>query len=144
MFEATLCQIYTLCSLAPLPAAGEDGSSEMLVRALIFWGAYTKEGITSGLRGGRLILFVPSNHILQPFLDVDLPSLNSDEEDLRAFQRTLPPDTHSSSETSHLSHKFAYVRRHAELVLDISSACRMVHTALTGPRARQRCVINSL
>lgn len=57
--EATLCQIYTLCSLAPPPLVGQDGELDILVRSRIFWSAYVSEGVTSGLRGGRLILCAP-------------------------------------------------------------------------------------
>lgn len=54
--EATLCQIYTLCSLSPPTPHGHDGMNDVLVRARIFWAAYVTEGVTSALRGGRLIL----------------------------------------------------------------------------------------
>jgi hypothetical protein len=61
MYEATLSQVHALCSLA---AASPGPSSSMhaypaddtIVRACIFWYAHVQEGITTGLRGGRLVL----------------------------------------------------------------------------------------
>jgi hypothetical protein len=58
MYEATLSQIYTLCSLAPTSsvASGQGDQIDALVRARIFWYAHIHEGVTSGLRGGRVTL----------------------------------------------------------------------------------------
>ena len=69
MYQATISQIYTLCTLG---AASHGGPMDRLVTARIFWYAYVHEGehggtveepsldlnlgITSGLRGRKLIL----------------------------------------------------------------------------------------
>jgi hypothetical protein len=56
MYEATVSQVYTLCSLGSLVKSGQGEFVDALVRARIFWYGHVHEGITSGLRGGRLIL----------------------------------------------------------------------------------------
>jgi len=33
-----------------------NGQNEMLILARIFWYAYTYEGLTTGMKGGRLVL----------------------------------------------------------------------------------------
>jgi hypothetical protein len=60
MYEATMSQVYTLCSLASVSTvnSGEGAHVDALVRARIFWYAHVHEGITTGLRGGRLLLYV--------------------------------------------------------------------------------------
>ena len=58
MYEATLSQIYNLCSLgpsAPIPS-GQSGYIDALVRARIFWYGHVVDGVTSALRGGRILL----------------------------------------------------------------------------------------
>ncbi len=54
MYDATMTQVYALCSL------NVDGNQteyvEALVRARIFWYAHVVDGVTSGLRGGRISL----------------------------------------------------------------------------------------
>jgi hypothetical protein len=60
MYETAINQVYTLCSLAS-PRSVNSGQGEYvdaLVRARIYWYAFVHEGITTGLRGGRLHLFV--------------------------------------------------------------------------------------
>ena len=58
MYETTLSQVYTLCSLssAATVASGKGDYVDALVRARIFWYAHIVDGITSGLRGGRLVM----------------------------------------------------------------------------------------
>lgn len=58
MYEATLSQVYTLCSVAPDHSvnSGRGEYVDALVRARIFWYAHVIDGVTSGLRGGRLLL----------------------------------------------------------------------------------------
>ncbi|THH20358.1 hypothetical protein EW146_g982 [Bondarzewia mesenterica] len=116
MHEATIGQVFTLCSLASVSSVGtgQGKAVDLLVRSRIFWHAHVVEGITSGLRGGRLLL---------------------SDEDLIAFQKTVPP-LGSSNITKTMTYEFAY--RYAEIPLELASACRKVHLALTGPRARQQ------
>ena len=58
MYEATLSQVYNLCSLASAASvsSGQGEFIDALVRARIFWYAHIVDGVTSGLRGGRLWL----------------------------------------------------------------------------------------
>ena len=58
MHEAAINQAYNLCSLAPVNSvkSGHGEYIDATVRARIFWYAYVHEGITTGLRGGRLLL----------------------------------------------------------------------------------------
>ena len=54
MHEATLSHIHALCNITP-PNDQED-YLQALVRARIFWFGHVLDGVTSGLRGGRLLL----------------------------------------------------------------------------------------
>lgn len=154
MYEATLSQVYTLCSPTnhSVLHSGQGSYCDALVRARVFWYAYVHEGVRTALRGGRLYL---------------------DEDDLVAFQSTLPPQycasasgsapssasasSHSSpSATSPVSSDFPVnslqdPRGHSRaslsyllsshyfsLALSVSGVCRAVHAVLTGPRARRR------
>lgn len=58
MHEATLSQVYNLCSLvsATTVNSGEGEFIDALVRARVFWYAHIVDGVTSGLRGGRIWL----------------------------------------------------------------------------------------
>ncbi|KAF9239636.1 hypothetical protein BU15DRAFT_74490 [Melanogaster broomeanus] len=144
-YEATLSQIHSLCSLASPSSvnSGQGQFGDALVRARIFWYAHVHEGVTTGLRGGRLHL---------------------DDEDLVAFQSTLPPQycatsqisTPSSSQATspvtpnfpfnslqdsrgHSRTSLAYLltTQYFSLALALSGVCRAIHSVLTGPRARR-------
>ncbi|KAJ8487145.1 hypothetical protein ONZ51_g4372 [Trametes cubensis] len=113
MYDATMSQVYALCSLATTVDSGQGEYIDALVRARIFWYAHVVDGVTSGLRGGRISLT---------------------DEDLTAFEATLPPfgsDTGPSA-------GYAFAFRFATIPIRIASVCREVHAALTGPKARQR------
>jgi hypothetical protein len=57
MQETAYSHIYALCGrgLSKLAADG-DQYTDALVRARVFWYAYVREGTTTGLRGGRLVM----------------------------------------------------------------------------------------
>lgn len=54
MHEATLSQIHALCNI--LSPADQEDYVHALIRARIFWYGHVLDGVTNGLRGGRLIL----------------------------------------------------------------------------------------
>jgi hypothetical protein len=59
MSEAALSQTQALCALSGLSPSNQlhsDDSDNALVRAQIFWYAHTHEGVTTAMRGGRLVL----------------------------------------------------------------------------------------
>ena len=58
MYEAALSQVYNLCSLesANTVNSGQGEFIDALVRARVFWYAHIIDGVTSGLRGGRIWL----------------------------------------------------------------------------------------
>jgi hypothetical protein len=58
MYEAIVSQVYTLCSLASVSSvgSGQGQAVDILVRARLFWYSHIVEGVTSGLRGGRLLM----------------------------------------------------------------------------------------
>ena len=60
MYEVAINQVYTLCSQAAVTTvnSGRGQYVDAAVRARIFWYAHVHEGITTGLRGGRLLLYV--------------------------------------------------------------------------------------
>jgi hypothetical protein len=72
MYECAVAQVFALCSLSSL---GYDGIQHHLgpegdiIRVRLYWYTFVHEGITSGLKGGRLVL---------------------DEDDLENFQASLP------------------------------------------------------
>ncbi|KAG1749013.1 uncharacterized protein EDB91DRAFT_1112007 [Suillus paluster] len=154
MYEATLSQIYCLCSLASPSTvhSGQGPYCDALVRARVFWYAYVHEGVRTGLRGGRLYF---------------------EDDDFNAFQSTLPPQycasasssaPSSSSASSHpsptatspvspdfpitslqdprghsrASLSYLLAAHYFSLALAVSAVCRSVHAVLTGPRARRR------
>lgn len=61
MYEATLSHVHALCTLLPLVSShgAQDECLEALVRARIVWYGHVLDGVTNGLRGGRLILYAP-------------------------------------------------------------------------------------
>lgn len=66
MHEATLSHIHALCAIVPAaaPNTGQDEYLDALIRARIFWFGHVLDGVTNGLRGGRLLLYVPSRIFL--------------------------------------------------------------------------------
>lgn len=60
MYEVAINQVYTLCSRVSVTSvnSGRGEYVDAAVRARIFWYAHAHEGITTGLRGGRLLLCV--------------------------------------------------------------------------------------
>lgn len=62
MYEAALSQTQALCTIASssagpsLIASFTHGSDDTAIRARIFWYAHMQEGISTGMRGGRLVL----------------------------------------------------------------------------------------
>ena len=144
MYESTLSQIYALCSLEKPSSvrSGQGPYADALVRARIFWYAHVNEATTNALRGGRLVLT---------------------EDDLVTFQHTLPPTSPSSStslpspespsrsggaqSTNDPSHQdaslFVLTTQYFSLTLNLGTVCRLIHTVLTGPKAR-RCPADSL
>ena len=66
---------------------------------------------------------------------LEVNSFSSSDDDLAAFQKTLPP-LDAMSRTSTIAYEFTY--RYAMVPLELASACRKVHSALTGPKARQQ------
>ncbi|PCH38255.1 hypothetical protein WOLCODRAFT_130794 [Wolfiporia cocos MD-104 SS10] len=114
MYEATISQVHALCSLASISSvhSGQGEYVDALVRARIFWYAHVIDGVTSGLRGGRVLLT---------------------DEDLAAFETTLPPIGDSLSTPA--LYTFSY--RYATIPIRVSSVCREIHAALTGPKARR-------
>ncbi|KAK0197559.1 hypothetical protein F5146DRAFT_1015875 [Armillaria mellea] len=130
MHEATLLQAHSLCALSPSPSTStiSHTSDDAIVRARIFWYAHLQEGITTGMRGGRLILT---------------------EDDLDTFQSTLPPynfglnsasglSSPSSSSFMASSHPYLQVTHLFSIPLHLSSVCRKVHAVLTGAKAARK------
>lgn len=61
MYEATLSQTQALCTLASSPSESSSSfnhaADDAVIRARIFWYAHMYEGITTGMQGGRLVLY---------------------------------------------------------------------------------------
>ena len=63
--------------------------------------------------------------------------------DLGLFEETLPPldPSNSRADASHLE-AYSMVYRYFTLPLQLASACRLVHTAITGPEARRKNTVD--
>lgn len=132
-----------LCSLtssSSMRGARSNQYVDAAARARIFWYAHVHEGLTTGIRGGRLLLYVHYSRNFLHFLPL-MQSFYRSMEDLDAFQLTLPriPE-HTSPSPEAFALQVAF--RFSKTPLRVSAACRMVHACLTGPRARQRPEIN--
>jgi len=66
MYKAALSQAHALCTLAtfsdgPSPPTNPfPDTSDDTVRARIYWYAHMHEGLSTGMQGGRLVLYVSS------------------------------------------------------------------------------------
>ncbi|KAK8864304.1 hypothetical protein IAR55_001551 [Kwoniella newhampshirensis] len=128
MYEGAISQVFTLCSSGGMgydgqPSAagalngGQDESQDLLVvRVRVYWYAFVHEGITTGLKGGRL------------HLDEDDLETMQDSIDHRALVR--------DSAAFRASSKFATAP------INLALACRKINKALTGPAARRRTTVN--
>ncbi|WVW83759.1 hypothetical protein I302_105780 [Kwoniella bestiolae CBS 10118] len=130
MYEAAISQVFTLCSFVamgydgqPSGTAGVNGGSDDLdgqdlvrVRVRIYWYAFVHEGITTGLKGGRLHL---------------------DDEDLETMQDSID---HRSLVRD--SAAFRLSSRFATAPINLALACRKINKALTGPAAKRRTAVN--
>ncbi|EAU88346.2 hypothetical protein CC1G_05112 [Coprinopsis cinerea okayama7 len=132
--DTAMSQIQTLCTLAPSTAhPARPLPDDASTRARLFWYAYTQEGLSTGLRGGRF-------------------NLHSDDYD--AFQLTLPsyrgglPSPPSPTSIQGGSSSFSTAHQDSQalsrlvssstLPLQINAVCRRIHSVLTGPKAARR------
>jgi hypothetical protein len=124
MYESTINLIYALTSIAAVSSvnSGKGEYVDALVRARIFWSGILHDWMVNGLRGGRMFLT---------------------DFDLGLFEETLPPLDPSNSRAD-ISHPETYslIYRYFTLPLQLASACRLVHTAVTGPEARRKNTID--
>jgi hypothetical protein len=67
--------------------------------------------------------------------------LFSTDKDLESFQCTLPRPQAHTPPISQAQATFQQAQHFAEITIKISGSCRLVHAALTGPRARQRYLV---
>jgi hypothetical protein len=101
-------------------------------------------GVHMYARGPRLVFGVAAWSceliLLVGYLSQTQHLLSTDE-DLESFQSTLPRPQAHTPPVSQAQANFQQARHFAQITIEISVACRLVHAALTGPRARQRYVI---
>ncbi|KAF4615533.1 hypothetical protein D9613_002920 [Agrocybe pediades] len=142
IYEATMSQVQALCVVSASPTPTYE---DALIRSRIFWYAYIQEGVQTGMRGGRFYL---TNEDLEAFqgtlpssnhLDIGLPSPPSS----RDFVPNMFP--YHPQEISHLSPKEAMAYKSymklmytSSVCLDISNICRKMHVVLTGLKAARR------
>jgi len=124
MYESTINLIYALTSIAAVSSvnSGKGEYVDALVRARIFWSGILHDWMVNGLRGGRMFLT---------------------DFDLGLFEETLPPldPSNSRADPAHLE-SYSMVYRYFTLPLQLASACRLVHTAVTGPEARRKNTVD--
>jgi hypothetical protein len=131
MYECAVGQVYSLCSIDTVTyelgidsgaSAARWGTDEdrppFVVRARVYWYCYVHEAIKTGLKGGRLVM---------------------DEDDLEQFQASAD-GSHKMLIPSHNS--FDAVARYATAPIRLAQACRLIHRALTGPKARRNERVN--
>ncbi|KAF5372942.1 hypothetical protein D9758_001674 [Tetrapyrgos nigripes] len=147
MHEASLSQVHSLCNFAAStsgPSSSLSHSSDDAInRARIFWYAYMQEGITIGMRGGRLNLneedleefqaSLPSFHASGVHYTSGLPSPASPSFPPEASQ--LP---RSSPSLSGGVHPYLQITHLFSIPLRLSGVCRKVHSILTSKRAVRR------
>ncbi|KAH7869669.1 uncharacterized protein C8R40DRAFT_1058698 [Lentinula edodes] len=156
MHEASLSQAHSLCTLLSGPPSSmpsiSSGSSESpdeaLMRARIFWYAHMQEGITTGMRGGRLVLSEDDLDVFQstvpPFQTtsphglrgvayasgVGLPSPNSP-----TFPSGMSSNSLRGGSPHSGAHPYLSVTHLFSIPLHLSSVCRKIHAVLTGAKA---------
>ncbi|TFK29783.1 hypothetical protein FA15DRAFT_581325 [Coprinopsis marcescibilis] len=136
--DVALSQVHSLCTLAPSVAESSRSpsflSDDATARARLFWYAYTQEGLSSGLRGGRFFLH---------------------GDDFEAFQRTLsspsytggvhsPPSPTAGPSALPDSQAYANLVSSSALPLQLNAICRRIHSVLTGPKAARRAEEHNL
>lgn len=72
-----MSQVYSLCNADNHPSvnSGLGPYCDLLVCARIFWYAHVHEGITTGLIGGRLVLYGDNNLLFVLFLKYAVPGV---------------------------------------------------------------------
>ncbi|WWD17398.1 hypothetical protein CI109_101839 [Kwoniella shandongensis] len=128
MYESAISQVFQLCSFggldydgAPSGTASVNGGQDdpqdlVTVRVRVYWYAFVHEGITTGLKGGRLHL---------------------DEDDLETMQ-----DSIDNRALVRESIAFQTSSKFATAPINLALACRKINKALTGPAARRRTTVN--
>ncbi|KAJ4488457.1 hypothetical protein J3R30DRAFT_3435911 [Lentinula aciculospora] len=157
MHEASISQAQSLCtllsgspsSMSSISVGSSGSSDEVLVRARIFWYTYMQEGLTTGMRGGRLILSEDDLDVFQntlpPFREtsprgyesgVTLPSPTSPTFPSRvSFNSLRDGSPHQST------HPYLQVTHLFSIPLHLSSVCRKIHAVLTGVKATRRAEV---
>ncbi|WVQ72607.1 hypothetical protein IAR50_002165 [Cryptococcus sp. DSM 104548] len=128
MYEAALSQVYTLCShmandydgrpsaTASINGGVADDLEMTTVRVRVYWYSFVHEGITTGLKGGRLTL---------------------DDDDLETMQ-----DMVANSALVRDSGAFRISAKFATAPISLALACRKINKALTGTAARRKTAVN--
>ncbi|KAG8903673.1 hypothetical protein FRB99_002864 [Tulasnella sp. 403] len=116
MYQSTVLQVYSLSNMGEALSVNEVGGKvDQMVRARIFWYGHVHEGLTNGLKGRKLIF---------------------DQDDVDAFRTPLSThDYNYSLSRSNVTSSYTY--RYATAPIRLSAACRLVNSALTGPKARR-------
>ncbi|WVQ99298.1 hypothetical protein IAU59_006430 [Kwoniella sp. CBS 9459] len=131
MYESAISQVFTLCSFTAMGYDGQpsatasvnggtddyNGQDLVSVRVRVYWYAFVHEGITTGLKGGRLHL---------------------DDEDLETMQDSID---HRSLVRE--SAAFRISSQFATAPINLALACRKINKALTGPAAKRRTGVNA-
>ncbi|OXM82077.1 hypothetical protein C364_00184 [Cryptococcus neoformans Bt63] len=128
MYDAAISQVFMLCShfsmgydglpsaVAAVNGGTEDDQGMTVVRVRVYWYAFVHEGITTGLKGGRL---------------------HFDEEDMDAMQDIIDNNALVRDSVS-----FRISTKFATAPINLALACRKINKALTGPKAKRRTAVN--
>ncbi|KAK7440186.1 hypothetical protein VKT23_017129 [Stygiomarasmius scandens] len=137
--------VHSLCNFA-FSASGPSSShssEDAIIRARIFWYAYMQEGITTGMRGGRLVL---DEEDLEDF-QASLPPLHGNGVNYTSglpspTSPTFPPESgqmpRGSPSVSGGVHPYLQITHLFSIPLRLSAVCRKVHSVLTSRRAARR------
>lgn len=104
------------------------------------------EAIKTGLKGGRLVMFVVllPRSLFRSFWSFVLKASflfnNRDEDDLEEFQASGPASHKTLTPSPNGYHLAA---RYATAPIRLAQACRLIHQALTGPKARRKDRVDS-
>ncbi|KAG9318282.1 hypothetical protein JVU11DRAFT_366 [Chiua virens] len=150
-YEATLSHVHSLCNTDNPPPvnSGLGPYCDILIRARVFWYAYVHEGITTGLKGGRLVLDSDDLSLFQDGLPPRYcasatNSITSSSPSSRSSPVSSPTSPtfpfNTPMDASHPRAALAYLvaSQYFALAMAVSQACRAIHLTLTGTRARRQ------
>lgn len=133
--ETVLSQINALCRFEGERGkqTGTDAYYQAIACARVFWYAYSQEGMTNGLRGGRLVLKEEDRVTLEQLL----PPSSSQPHAPQPIASMIESMGNPRYLTSRPLLLYQLITHQSNLLLQTSDTCRRINAVLTGPRPRR-------